>query len=178
MKLKGKIAIITGGAAGIGFATAKTFLQEGASVAICDVNAERIATAVADLSTLGTVKGYTADISKKDQVEGMIKEVLAAFGRIDILVNNAGITQDAQFYKMTEEQFDRVINVNLKGTYLMSKAVVNSMIEQKYGKIVHLSSVSAFNGNFGQTNYAATKAAIMGMTRVMGKELEIGRAHV
>ena len=171
MKLKGKIAIITGGAAGIGFATAKTFLQEGASVAICDVNAERIATAVTDLSTLGTVKGYTADISKKDQVEGMIKEVLAAFGRIDILVNNAGITQDAQFYKMTEEQFDRVINVNLKGTYLMSKAVVNSMIEQKYGKIVHLSSVSAFNGNFGQTNYAATKAAIMGMTRVMGKEL-------
>ncbi len=171
MKLKGKIAIITGGAAGIGFATAKTFLQEGASVAICDVNSERIATAVSDLSTLGTVKGYTTDISKKDQVEGMIKEVLAAFGRIDILVNNAGITQDAQFYKMTEEQFDRVINVNLKGTYLMSKAVVNSMIEQKYGKIVHLSSVSAFNGNFGQTNYAATKAAIMGMTRVMGKEL-------
>ena len=171
MKLKGKFAIITGGAAGIGFATAKTFLQEGASVAICDVNGERVAQAVADLSTLGIIKGYAADIAKKDQVEGMINAVLAEFGRIDILVNNAGITQDAQFYKMTEEQFDRVVNVNLKGTFLMTKSVVNLMIEQKYGKIVHLSSVSAFNGNFGQTNYAATKAAIMGMTRVMGKEL-------
>ena len=171
MKLKGKIAIITGGAAGIGFATAKTFLKEGASVAICDVNGEKIDQAVAELSAVGTVKGYVADISKKDQVENMVQAILAAFGRIDILVNNAGITSDAQFYKMSEEQFDRVINVNLKGTYLMTKAVVNSMIEQKYGKIVHLSSVSAFNGNFGQTNYAATKAAIMGMTRVMGKEL-------
>ncbi|NMC33885.1 MAG: 3-oxoacyl-ACP reductase FabG [Veillonellaceae bacterium] len=171
MKLNGKIAIITGGAAGIGFATAKTFLKEGASVAICDVNGEKIDKAVAELSAFGSVKGYIADISKKDQVENMVKEILAAFGRIDILVNNAGITSDAQFYKMSEEQFDRVINVNLKGTYLMTKAVVNLMIEQKYGKIVHLSSVSAFNGNFGQTNYAATKAAIMGMTRVMGKEL-------
>ena len=171
MKLNGKIAIITGGAAGIGFATAKTFLKEGASVAICDVNGEKIDKAVAELSAVGTVKGYVADISKKDQVENMVQAILAAFGRIDILVNNAGITSDAQFYKMSEEQFDRVINVNLKGTYLMTKAVVNSMIEQKYGKIVHLSSVSAFNGNFGQTNYAATKAAIMGMTRVMGKEL-------
>ncbi|MHC1761259.1 MAG: SDR family NAD(P)-dependent oxidoreductase [Negativicutes bacterium] len=171
MKLRGKFAIITGGAAGIGFATAKTFLQEGASVAICDVNGERVAQAVADLSALGIIKGYAADIAKKDQVEGMINAVLAEFGRIDILVNNAGITQDAQFYKMTEEQFDRVVNVNLKGTFLMTKSVVNLMIEQKYGKIVHLSSVSAFNGNFGQTNYAATKAAIMGMTRVMGKEL-------
>lgn len=171
MKLRGKFAIITGGAAGIGFATAKTFLQEGASVAICDVNGERVAQAVAELSALGIIKGYAADIAKKDQVEGMINAVLAEFGRIDILVNNAGITQDAQFYKMTEEQFDRVVDVNLKGTFLMTKSVVNLMIEQKYGKIVHLSSVSAFNGNFGQTNYAATKAAIMGMTRVMGKEL-------
>ncbi len=171
MKLKGKFAVITGGAAGIGFATAKTFLQQGASVAICDVNGERIATAVAELSSYGVVKGFKTDIANKDQVSAMIAEILAAFGRIDILVNNAGITQDAQFYKMTEEQFDRVINVNLKGTYLMSKAVIDTMIEQKYGKIVHLSSVSAFNGNFGQTNYAATKAAIMGMTRVMGKEL-------
>ena len=135
------------------------------------VNGEKIDKAVAELSAVGTVKGYVADISKKDQVENMVQAILAAFGRIDILVNNAGITSDAQFYKMSEEQFDRVINVNLKGTYLMTKAVVNSMIEQKYGKIVHLSSVSAFNGNFGQTNYAATKAAIMGMTRVMGKEL-------
>ena len=101
----------------------------------------------------------------------MVEDLLREFGRIDILVNNAGITMDAQFYKMSDEQFDQVVNVNLKGTYLFSKAVVGNMIEQKYGKIIHLSSVSAFNGNFGQTNYAATKAAIMGMTRVMAKEL-------
>ncbi|MDR3591233.1 MAG: SDR family NAD(P)-dependent oxidoreductase [Negativicutes bacterium] len=171
MKLKGKIAIVTGGAAGIGFATAKVFLQQGATVAICDVNAERTEKAVAELSALGTVRGYSVDISQKAQIQTMVDAVLGEFGRIDILVNNAGITQDAQFYKMTEEQFDRVLDVNLKGTYLFSKAVIPAMMEQKYGKIVHLSSVSAFNGNFGQTNYAATKAAIMGMTRVMGKEL-------
>ncbi len=171
MKLKDKIAIITGGAAGIGFATAKVFLQQGATVAICDVNAKRIETAVGELSALGKVRGFTVNIADKDQVQAMADAVLGEFGRIDILINNAGITQDAQFYKMTDEQFDAVVNVNLKGTYLCSKAVIPAMMEQRYGKIVHLSSVSAFNGNFGQTNYAATKAAIMGMTRVMGKEL-------
>ncbi len=171
MKLKGKIAIITGGAAGIGFATARVFLQEGASVAICDINAERTNNAVEELSQLGIIRGFSVDISKKEQIQTMVDAVIAEFGGIDILVNNAGITQDAQFFKMTEEQFDNVININLKGTYLFSKSVIPFMMEKKYGKIIHLSSVSAFNGNFGQTNYAATKAAIMGMTRVMGKEL-------
>lgn len=171
MKLKDKIAIVTGAASGIGFATAKFFLQEDATVAICDVNTERTNKAVAELSTIGTIRGFSVDISNKEQIQVMVDAVRNEFGRIDILVNNAGITQDAQFYKMTEEQFDRVVNVNLKGTYLFSKAVIPAMMEQKYGKIVQLSSVSAFNGNFGQTNYAATKAAIMGMTRVMGKEL-------
>lgn len=99
------------------------------------------------------------------------EKVLSEFGRIDILVNNASITADAQFYKMTDEQFEQVLDVNLKGTYYMTKQVVPPMMEQRYGKIIHLSSVSAFNGNFGQSNYAATKAAIMGMTRVMAKEL-------
>lgn len=101
----------------------------------------------------------------------MVEKVIAEFGKVDILVNNAGITQDAQFYKMSEEQFDRVIEVNLKGNFHMTKAVLPAMMEQKYGKIVHLASVSAFNGNFGQSNYAASKAAIMGMTRVQSKEL-------
>jgi len=170
-KLKDKVALITGGAAGIGFATAKLFLEEGAIVAICDVNGERIESAVAELSAFGKVKGYVVDISKKDQCVAMVESANKEFGRIDILINNAGITSDAQFYKMTDDQFDRVLNVNLKGTYYMSKAVIPMMMEQKYGKIVHASSVSAYNGNFGQTNYAATKAAIMGMTRVMAKEL-------
>ena len=171
MKLKGKIAIITGGAAGIGFATAKVFLREGATVAVCDINTEKVNKAAAELSELGTAVGYSVNISDKQQVQTMVDSVLKKFGQIDILINNAGITQDAQFYKMTDEQFERVVNVNLRGTYLVSKAVIPAMMQQKYGKIVSLSSVSAFNGNFGQSNYAATKAAIMGMTRVMGKEL-------
>ena len=100
-------------------------------------------------------------------VDALVKE----FGRIDVLINNAGITSDAQFYKMTFEQFDRVVKVNLYGTYCMTHAVVPVMMNQNYGKIVNLSSVSAYNGNFGQSNYAATKAAIIGMTRVLGKEL-------
>lgn len=171
MDLTGKIAIISGGAAGIGFAAANVLLSQGATVAICDINAERVRQAVAVLSAAGPVRGFCVDISRKDQIQAMVNAVLTEFLRIDILVNNAGISCDAQFYKMTDEQFDQVVNVNLKGTYLFSKAVIPAMMEQKYGKIINLSSVSAFNGNFGQANYAATKAAIIGMTRVMAKEL-------
>jgi len=170
-KLAEKIAIITGGAAGIGFATARLFLEEGATVAICDINSQKVDAAVGELSPFGPVKGFVVDIAKKEMCESMVTQLVAEFGRVDILINNAGITEDAQFYKMTEEQFDRVLDVNLKGTFNMSKAVIPFMMEQKYGKIVHASSVSAYNGNFGQTNYAASKAAIIGMTRVMGKEL-------
>ncbi|MDR1875191.1 MAG: glucose 1-dehydrogenase [Synergistaceae bacterium] len=171
-KLKDRIAIVTGAAAGIGFATAKLFLEEGAAaVAICDVSGERVETAVAALTPFGQVRGHVADVSKKEMCVQLAEKTLAEFHRVDILINNAGITSDAQFYKMTDEQFERVLDVNLKGTYYMSKAVIPAMMEQKYGKIVHASSVSAYNGNFGQTNYAASKAAIAGMTRVMGKEL-------
>ena len=171
MKLQGKIAVISGGAAGIGFATAQLFLEEGAVVNICDINAQKIDEAIEKLDGLGTARGYVCDISKKDAVLKMMERIHDEFGRIDILINNAGITKDAQFYKMTDEQFDAVINVNLKGNYNMTKAVLPYMMAQRYGKIVHCASVSAFNGNFGQSNYAASKAAIMGMTRVQAKEL-------
>lgn len=171
MKLKDKIAIITGAATGIGYATAKLFAEEGAIVAICDINKEKIQEAVQSLSASGAVKGYHVDIADKEECASAADEIADEFGRIDILVNNAGITSDAQFYKMTEDQFERVINVNLMGTFFMSKSVIPSMMENKYGKIIHLSSVSAYNGNFGQSNYAASKAAISGMTRVMAKEL-------
>lgn len=171
MKLKDKVTIITGGAAGIGYAAAKEFLLEGALVNICDINEEKISRAIEELSEFGTIRGYNVDISKKDQVDDMVVKVKDEFGRVDALVNNAGITSDAQFYKMSEEQFDRVININLKGVFNFNKAVVPVMIDQKYGRIVNVSSVSAYNGNFGQANYAASKAAIMGMTRVMAKEL-------
>ena len=171
MQLKGRVAIVTGAATGIGLATAKLFLERGASVVICDLNREKLDAAVAELSKLGAARGYIADVAERAQCDGLAEKVRSEFGRIDILVNNAGITADAQFYKMTEDQWDRVLNVNLKGCFNMAKAVILQMMEQKYGKIVHCSSVSAYNGNFGQTNYAASKAAIMGMTRVMGKEL-------
>ena len=170
-KLNNKVSIITGSAAGIGLAAAKLFLEEGSTVIICDVNKEKVDQAAEERSAMGTVRGFVTDISKKDQVDAMVEAVVKEFGRVDVLVNNAGITSDAQFYKMTEEQFDRVLTVNLKGNYYMTKAVIPHMMEQKYGKVVHVSSVSAYNGNFGQTNYAASKAAIMGMTRVQGKEL-------
>lgn len=171
MKLENKIAIVTGGSAGIGKAIAKRFLLEGAVVIICDISEEKLENAQIELSDYGTVCTFSTDIANKEQVLDMVKSVLNEFGRIDILVNNAGITKDAQFYKMTDEQFDQVIEVNLKGNFNVTKAVLPSMIENKYGKVIHLSSVSAFNGNFGQSNYAASKAAIVGMTRVQGKEL-------
>lgn len=170
-KLKGKVAIITGGAAGIGLAAAKLFLEEGATVAICDIRKECLDAVLPELKPMGTARGFVVDICQPQQVKTMIDALVKEFGRIDVLINNAGITNDAQFYKMTFEQFDRVVKVNLYGTYYMIHAVVPIMMKQNYGKIVGLSSVSAYNGNFGQSNYAATKAAIIGMTRVLGKEL-------
>lgn len=171
MKLENKIAIVTGGSAGIGKAIAERFLKEGAVVGICGTNPDKLNKAVEELEQYGTVRAYVVNIADKESDEAMVAEMIKEFGHVDILVNNAGITKDAQFYKMTDEQFESVVDVNLKGNYYMTKAVVGQMIEQKYGKIVHVTSVSAFNGNFGQSNYAATKAAIMGMTRVQGKEL-------
>jgi len=170
-KLNNRIAIVTGAATGIGFATARLFLEEGATVALCDINEERVAKAAEELASLGTVRAFGVDIAKRESCAALAEQVLKAFGRVDVLVNNAGITADAQFYKMADEQWDRVIGVNLNGAYNMSKAVVAAMMERKYGRIVNCSSVSAYNGNFGQANYAASKAGIMGMTRVMGKEL-------
>ena len=173
MKLKDRVAIISGAAAGIGLATAKLFLEEGAKVAICDISAEKIAQAAQDLSSLGTVRPFVVNIADKQQVTEMVEAVAKEFGRIDILINNAGITKDAQFYKMTDEQFDAVINVNLRGNFLMTKAVVPYMMEQKYGKIVHCASVSAYNGNFGQSNYAASKAGLIGLTKSTARELAV-----
>ena len=171
MRLKDKVAIVTGGTTGIGRAVAERFLQESAVVAVCSNVPEQVEEAREALSALGTVRAFVCDISRREDCEAMVASMLEEFGHVDVLINNAGITKDAQFYKMTDQQFEAVIDVNLKGNYYMTKAVVEHMIAQRYGKIVHVSSVSAFNGNFGQSNYAASKAAIIGMTRVQGKEL-------
>ena len=147
MRLEGKVAIVTGGASGIGYGTAKRFLQEGAKVAICDVRQEAIDAAVETLKEFGTVAGYVTDISDRAQCDEMAKAVADAWGQIDILINNAGITKDAQFYKMADADFYKVIEVNLFGTYNMSKAVVPYMMERRYGKIVSAASIACIKGN-------------------------------
>lgn len=171
MKLEGKVAIITGAAGGIGFGTAKRFLQEGAKVAICDMRQESVDRAVAELSEFGEVCGFVCNITDRAQCDELAKNVAEKYGQIDILINNAGITKDAQFYKMTDEDFYSVIQVNLFGTYNMSKAVIPYMMERRYGKICSASSIACIKGNFGQSNYASSKAAIMSFTRSLGREL-------
>jgi 3-oxoacyl-[acyl-carrier protein] reductase len=166
-----KIALITGGTEGLGFATAELFIKEGAKSVICAPEPDMVKEAAARLSVYGCVLGYPADVSVKDDVERLVERTVQEYGRIDVLINNAGIIRDAQFYKMSDDKFLDVINVNLIGTYYLTKAVVPYMMRQRYGKIINISSISAFNGNFGQSNYAASKAGVVGMTRVLGKEL-------
>jgi len=170
-KLENRVAIISGAAGGIGYATAEKFLEEGARVMICDMDEERLKAAAETLSQKGEVLWDAVNICDAEAVEAMVKRTHETFGSVDILINNAGITKDAQFYKMDILQFQKVIEVNLMGTVTMSKAVVPYMMEQKYGRIVHSSSISALAGNFGQTNYAASKGAILSLTRSMGREL-------
>jgi len=174
--LEGRIAIITGAGMGLGYAEAKKFLELGAKVAICDVNPETLNKAVEELSAYGEVSGYICNVAKKDECEAMVTAVAEKYGCIDILLNNAGIIRDSQFYKMTDEMWHAVIDVNLNGTYNMCKLVVPYMIEQKYGKILNTSSISAQAALFGQTNYAASKNAVIALSRVLGKEL--GRFNI
>jgi 3-oxoacyl-[acyl-carrier protein] reductase len=170
-RLEGKIAIVTGGAQGIGFATVKKFVDEGAVVALCDVRQEGIDRAVHDLSANGAVTGYVVDVTRRDQVDAMVSSVKGKHGRIDVLVNNAGITLDARLQKMTDDQFDKVIAVNLKGTYNCAQAVVDTMVAQGSGVILNASSVVGIYGNFGQTNYAATKFGVIGFVKTWAREL-------
>ncbi|MBD8038217.1 3-oxoacyl-ACP reductase FabG [Solibacillus sp. A46] len=169
MRLENKVAIITGGAGGIGYAAVKRFLEEGAKVAVVDYDKEQGEKLAADLGE--NVAFFAVDVSKLAEVKQMVEQVVAHFGTIDILVNNAGITRDATLVKMSEEDFDKVIQINLNGVYYCTQAVAPHMIAQGSGKIISTSSVSGVYGNFGQTNYAATKAAIIGMTKTWAKEL-------
>ena len=172
MKLRGKVAIITGAAQGIGFATARKFLDEGAIVAVADMKDEAVGDAVAQLkSNSEEVDGFTVDVTKRAQIEAMVKRVKERYGRVDVLVNNAGITLDARLQKMTDDQFDRVIDVNLKGVYNCAKAVLDTMIEQGDGVILNASSVVGIYGNFGQTNYAASKFGVIGFVKTWAREV-------
>lgn len=172
MKLKDKVAIITGSASGIGLATATVFAAEGARVVLADIDAERTETARAAVAQIGgDTLGLRVDVTDRTSVDAMVAATLARFGRIDCLVNNAGITKDARLVKMTEQQFDNVISVNLKGVFHCSQAVVPTMLEQESGVILIASSVVGLYGNFGQTNYAATKAGVIGFAKTWGREL-------
>jgi 3-oxoacyl-[acyl-carrier protein] reductase len=178
MRLKGKVALITGGAAGIGKATAQVFAREGAKVVICDVS-EELGTEV--VKTLGPDAQFNkVDVANRADVQKWVDGVVAKYGRVDILINNAGITRDGQFVKvkdgelvkqMSEDAFDLVIAVNLKGVFNCAQAVAPYMIKQNSGVIINASSVVGLYGNFGQTNYVATKAAVIGMTKVWAREL-------
>ena len=171
MRLKDKVAIITGAGQGIGQATAMKFAREGARVAVCDINRASVDDTVATIvANGGEALGYTIDVTDKDSIAKMVEGVMGAWGRIDTLVNNAGIVQDAQFRKMTDDQFERVIDVNLKGVYNVTKAVVDIMIEQNSGCILNASSIVGIYGNFGQTNYAATKFGVIGMVKTWARE--------
>lgn len=171
MRLKDKVAIVTGGAKGIGAAVAKKFAEEGAKVVLCDLNEADVKKMEAEIAASGgTVLGVVANVANRPQVDAMVKATLEKFGTIDILINNAGITRDAMLHKMTEEQWDQVMNVNVKGIFHCTQAVVTTMREKGYGKIVNLSSVSRF-GNIGQSNYSASKAGVVGFTRTVAKEL-------
>jgi len=172
MKLKDKVAVITGAAAGIGQATARKFASEGATVILCDRATEAVEQEASSLRSEGyTAAAYSLDVTDRAGIEALAADVVEKFGRIDILVNNAGITLDAKVTRMTEEQFDRVIDVNLKGVFNCTQAVIGAMLEQQSGVILNASSVVGIYGNFGQTNYAASKFGVVGFTKTWAREL-------
>ena len=170
-RFEGRVAIVTGGAQGIGAAIATRLASEGAAVAVADLTAERgQETVEAIVKNGGRAVAYGADVSKTEDVQTLVAAVVAEFGRVDVLVNNAGITRDNLLFKMTDEDWDSVINVNLRSAFLMSRECQKHFVAQKYGKIVSLSSRSAL-GNRGQANYAASKAGVMGLTATLAIEL-------
>ena len=171
MKLKDRVAVITGGSRGLGKAIARRFLEEGAVVVITATKEETLRKTAEELSALGRIEGVVMNVSQFSDVQEKIAGIIEKYGHVDILVNNAGITADAQLLKMTEEQFDSVISVNLKGVFSCTKAVAGRITEQGYGRIINISSVTAHNGNFGQTNYTASKAGVIAMTQTWAKEL-------
>jgi 3-oxoacyl-[acyl-carrier protein] reductase len=171
--LEGKTAVITGASRGIGKAIARKYALEGAAIAITNiVDDEEFITAVDELRAFNvTAKGYVSNAASYGDSQRVVEEIIRDFGKIDILVNNAGITKDALLMRMTEDQWDAVIAVNLKSVFNLTKAVLQSMLKQKNGSIINLSSVVGVSGNAGQSNYSASKAGIIGFTKSIAREL-------
>lgn len=171
--LEGKTAVITGGSRGIGKGIALRFAAEGADIALTNIiDNEEFADTVKEIAAMGVkAKGYVSDASVYADAENVIDEIVKDFGRVDILVNNAGITRDTLLMRMTEEQWDQVLTVNLKSVFNLTKAAIKPMMKQKSGSIINMSSVVGLGGNAGQSNYAASKAGILGFTKSVAKEL-------
>lgn len=172
MKLEGKVALVTGGARGIGREIGLLFAKEGADVVICDVNKEIASATQKEIEDLGRKSmSFETDVTVFKQVEEMMNLILDNFKHLDILVNNAGITKDNLLLRMSEEDWDKVLNVNLKGVFSCTKAASKFMIKQRMGKIVNIASIIGIMGNAGQANYAASKGGIISFTKSIAKEL-------
>lgn len=172
MQLKDKVAFITGGGRGIGREIALLFAREGANIALADVNADILAGTQKDIEAIGrqAITGIV-DVTKSDQVDSFVQKTLDKFSKIDILVNNAGITRDTLLVRMSEADWDLVMNVNLKGAFICTKAISKIMMKQRDGRIVNMASIIGIMGNAGQANYAASKGGLIAFTKTVAKEL-------
>jgi 3-oxoacyl-[acyl-carrier protein] reductase len=172
MSLKGKVALVTGGAQGIGKAIAVRLAKDGADVVVADINIDLAQSVLAEMKSCGvSAVALKADVADSQEVEDLVKKVQERFPTLDILVNNAGISKDGLLIRISEEDWDRVLKVNLKGAFNLTKSVAKIMIKQKSGRIVNITSVIGMMGNVGQTTYAASKAGLIGLTKSTAKEL-------
>lgn len=169
--LAGRTAVVTGGAQGLGYAIAEVFIAEGARVVLGDLDLERTRAAADALGGADVARAVRCDVTSTADVDGLVDAAMAEFGSLDVMVNNAGITRDATLRKMTEQQFDEVISVHLKGTWNGTRAAASVMREHGRGAIINMSSISGKVGLVGQTNYSAAKAGIVGLTKAAAKEL-------
>lgn len=173
IKLTDKVAVVTGAAQGIGKAIAKTLAQEGAHVVVADLQMEKAEATATEIAadTGQRTLAVQVDVADSDSAKAMIDRAIAEFGRVDILVNNAGITRDDLIMRMTEADWDLVLNINLKGAFNCSRPVIRPMMKQRYGRIVNIASVSGVIGQAGQTNYSSSKAGLIGFTKALAKEV-------
>jgi 3-oxoacyl-[acyl-carrier protein] reductase len=170
--LEGKVAIVTGGSRGIGAAVAALLAERGAAVVVSARDAERLDAAVKELEATGSaVAGVAGDVSRREDAERVVDETRERFGRVDILVNNAGITRDGLLIRMKDEDWDRVLEVNLRGAFVMTRAAAKVMVRQKSGRIINMASAAGAMGNAGQANYSASKAGLIGFTKAAAREL-------